>query len=1128
MKRIIGLVFVAASCLFAAPESVERARELERGGQALDARAAFAQAVAEAPSDPETLLAYAEFLDRYADPDRTDAYRKALAAASGDEQKRRLSWRLAVLELLAGDGEAAQKAVDQFNQASGSGLAFNGVETNSTDENQGYGWTEVPGLLNSFLRMSALSTDLEPVDMMPALARNIVTGGYRSARGSESLQATEYLKLLTQYLTQAGELEQFAGANLTIDVPACESIETAQLLKILGYRLRNECGPNAVIETVNPSRAFLSIDSAFPLAELEEAYRREEEFHLPYQPTRLPVLYGPEYWSEASESKVEGSFIDRFIGDPAVSRLYVALAKMHRPTALALKERVPADRLKNYANVIDFFGESFEIIDGAAVLPGGQAAAATWRKLVGANPANGAEFFQALVELDDGWMGAYFDALSRTRGEAQRYFADPSRLERFYMALRGRVTSPGPARPIFRATGDLLLMTARVEFDSNAQPRVPGGLEVWRDLFVRHPHGTYDGKLTRSAERWSSADDLVEALFGLSRKAIEKQPLKMFLAISNIDRRRSQRLEPATVARMTLAFPKYGGLFSVLTGSPAISDKTIVAYLDVVEEIDDIGRPARKADMAGVFQALSSLWEILVRQGQIPTDKAGPTLDEVVGVFAEVRNEENLFDAGRRGALVLLRAAGSSIDAPQESFISLLAGSPGEGERGTHEEIVGRLNTLFNQQRLVSLKTLFDLADHLERVSRGESFNVAMANRLAATISEVRLPRSELSTEESNAFGRGGWVDTHIRDQRGLNLRRSVDKARGDPQQLLGIRGEIAPVLRDTLVGLVYVYYTPPGAELIRANPLFVRSHDFLGPDQARSWTRARVQGSGWPNSGGGRIIGSLASLPYALNDAEQNFMVPTERQALIWQDLAPQVLLGATVPKWWKVDPDDLHYVGLNLRLGNAILAAAALDSELRHDVLRRLRRRVEPARIWHALNHFEHGRAGDAVSQIAPAEVSELAISMMADNRDAALAVGPVFVEEIERLNTAVPAAERLDRIGRAFGVPHPDLAGTYLPEFLSLPLFPTMMGYSSRVLAESWESTNIYWAALADEAHLAPAELNLRIPEWTQGAIERIFATHLEDWPALMRSMRIVGDRYRLQMRARMQSQLQAAAQ
>jgi len=1126
MIRIIGLVFVAASCLFAASESVERARELERNGQGLEARGAFSDAVADAPSDAETLLAYAEFLDRYADPERTEAYRKALAVATDDEQKRRLSRRLAVLELLAGDEEGAQKAVEHYKQAGGSGLAFQSVETDTTNENQGYGATEVPGLLNSFLRMSALSTDLDPADMLPALARNVVTGGYRSTRGMESLQATEYLKLLTQYLTQARELEQFAGANRTIDVPACESAETAQLLKILGYRLRNECGPDAVIETVNPSRAFLSIDSAFPLAELEEAYRREQEFHLPYLPTQIPVLYGPEYWGAASESKADGSFIDKFIGDPSLARLYVAMTKMHRPTAQALKDKVAAEGLKNYANVLDFFGESFEIKGGAAVLPGGQATAATWQKLVGANPANGPEFFQAMVELDDGWMAAYFDALSRTGGEGQLYFTESSRLERFYQALRGRVTSPGPARPIFRATGDLLLMTARLEFDSNAQLKVPGGLQVWQDLFISHPHGKYDGKLTRSAERWSTADDLVEALFGLSRKFIENQPLKMFLAISNIDRRRSQRLDPATVQAMTLAFPEYGGLFSVFTTSPGISDKTIVSYLDVAKEIDGVNRQTRKADTVGVFQALSSLWEILVRQGQIPEAKAGPALDEVVSLFAAAGNEENLFDAGRRGALALLTAAGASVDTPQESFISLLAGSPGEGERGTHEEIVGQLETLFNQQRLVSLKTLFDLSDHLERVSRGESFNVAMANRLAATISEVRLPRSELSTEEANSFGRGGWVDTHIRDQRNLNLRRSVDKAQGDSQELLGIRGEIAPVLRDTLVGLVYIYYTPPGAELIRANPLFVRSHDFLGPDQMRSWNRARVQGSGWPNSGGGRIIGSLTSLPYALNDAEQNFMIPTERQALIWQDLAPQVLLGATVPKWWKVDPNDLHYVGLNLRLGEAILAAAAFDSELRDDALGRLRRRVEPARIWNALNHYEHGRAASAVSVIAPAEAFELAISMMADNRDAALAVGQVFVEEIERLNSSVPAAERLQRIGRDFGVPHPDLAGTYLPEFLSLPLFPTMMGYSSRVLAESWESTNIYWAALADEAHIAPAELNLRIPQWTQGAIERIFATHLEDWPAFLHSMRTVGDRYRTQMRARMKSQMQAA--
>ena len=60
---------------------------------------------------------------------------------------------------------------------------------------------------------------------------------------------------------------------------------------------------------------------------------------------------------------------------------------------------------------------------------------------------------------------------------------------------------------------------------------------------------------------------------------------------------------------------------------------------------------------------------------------------------------------------------------------------------------------------------------------------------------------------------------------------------------------------------------------------------------------------------------------------------------------------------------------------------------------------------------------------------------------------------------------------------------------------------MGYSSRIMAESWESNTLYWAALADEIHLPPSQLNVLIPEWTQKLVEQIFASHLEDWPALL---------------------------
>ncbi len=69
----------------------------------------------------------------------------------------------------------------------------------------------------------------------------------------------------------------------------------------------------------------------------------------------------------------------------------------------------------------------------------------------------------------------------------------------------------------------------------------------------------------------------------------------------------------------------------------------------------------------------------------------------------------------------------------------------------------------------------------------------------------------------------------------------------------------------------------------------------------------------------------------------------------------------------------------------------------------------------------------------------------------------------------------------------------------------------------MAESWESNTLYWAALADELSVAPPELNVRIPEWTRRLVEQIFASHLEDWPAVLKSLRAVGEDVRARSRA-----------
>jgi hypothetical protein len=128
-----------------------------------------------------------------------------------------------------------------------------------------------------------------------------------------------------------------------------------------------------------------------------------------------------------------------------------------------------------------------------------------------------------------------------------------------------------------------------------------------------------------------------------------------------------------------------------------------------------------------------------------------------------------------------------------------------------------------------------------------------------------------------------------------------------------------------------------------------------------------------------------------------------------------------------------------------------------------------------------------------------------------------------EIRRLAAAQPEAVSDAAISRLFGTPKPTLANSFQPELLNLRTFPTLMGYSSRILAESWESNLLYFAALADQIHAQPEELNVLVPEWTQRTLEHIFASHLEDWPALLRSLQTVGEQVRAESQALLNASL-----
>jgi hypothetical protein len=315
-------------------------------------------------------------------------------------------------------------------------------------------------------------------------------------------------------------------------------------------------------------------------------------------------------------------------------------------------------------------------------------------------------------------------------------------------------------------------------------------------------------------------------------------------------------------------------------------------------------------------------------------------------------------------------------------------------------------------------------------------------------------------------------------------------------------------------VGLNYAYYEPPGAQILHHNPLFIRSHDFsaetvMGMEHV--WQAPQLFGTGFPAGGGAHLVGSLADLPYVLCQAEQNFIAPENVQALIWEQVVPGLLTSAIIPRWWGVSRNEMHAVALHQREGEELLVAAVQDHALREKVLSVLANRMSPQRLERVQRALADDHLAALMPHLLPADTFYLSVEFRRKFPTQEASWGP-SARELTDLIHDHPEDVRWERISRDFGVPHPVLAQTYTRELLNLEPFPTFTGYSSRLLAESWDSNNLYWARLADEQGYSPAMLNRLAPQLTHRMVEKIFASEFEDWPALLRAAREAGEEFR----------------
>src|SRR5208283_3883834 len=507
----------------------------------------------------------------------------------------------------------------------------------------------IPGPLRSFLRMAGISQKVSPEEVLPLLSRNVYIQGYEGPT-----RPTEFLILLRRYVSQARELADLAASHeMSIRVSSC--VEAQPLLRILGYRIRGNCGePGTSLLTEDPERAFLAIDSGFPLPQLEQTLQGGKPFEYAYTSVPVPVLFAESDWTKASKKNyVESSkdLLDTILIDPKVARLYWAFSKLDLETSRYLQRSIGIGKLLPYAAVLDFYGRRLSISGGRVIVPGGVNAEPAWQDLVGASPTNPAAFVQKLVAKDKGWLAAYFDALSR----------------------------------------------------------VSGNLQVWKEIVLEGENSSFTRKSGMRSSSLSTPDELVKVLFALSRAPTDSGPLQVYMAISELDSRRipERRLAPETFRLLARKFEEFSDQYRIFSEFPELSDDSITLFLNVAQGLNT-APSAMRGNAFGTFQAMVGIWQILARQGEIPKLEFNDSWQQVVKPFAAMRSAPQLYDAGRTSLAELFRSATGKPRPSQDEIIELLAGPPQTTPEGMriHRELAGRIRSVLDDQRLVSLDKL--------------------------------------------------------------------------------------------------------------------------------------------------------------------------------------------------------------------------------------------------------------------------------------------------------------------------------------------------------------------------------------------------------------------------------------
>jgi tetratricopeptide (TPR) repeat protein len=692
-------------------------------------------------------------------------------------------------------------------------------------------------------------------DFFEEYARTIVTrlGADKKAAEIYRDELLEYFDKVRQLSAWGQTADNRVTIRLSLESKAAKAL-TQRVVEFLGYKLKTSRGKVALDAGEKKAAArkqellsALAVDQVG----MEEALEGGKDFILEIENGSAPVAFGEAVWMKEFAGKSGGSksLAELLVRVPEAAQLYAGLASASRPAAHALLQSPGLRAMAGgrEPELLFAYGAALALDErGRVHLPGGWAAAGVWQKLVQADPASPAAFFQQLMRREDGKLLAYFASLSQIDELHQRFFTrTPERLAAYFELFRNapEVKRGAALRMRQHSFADFL---REIPLEDDLSVRWPGSAEVW--MVAR---GTSDvGKSQRLMKKVKKAvapaeeDDI---LLRMARRRYEAShevhsQLENFLAVSRLDARRERPLTETEALLMAQSVTETSGAFPYFLVFTELGEEDYRKFLRFAERMGQ----AHGVDtnlLLTHFYAPAELLSLLRQEEALNKAQASALFSALCGRLEKAAGRAEWAEASA-AALAEIRAAVKPREADVQAetwWVDILSGPRGPAADGADPGAQRRdaMRRFLQMQKAPEIDLLLRMTAMAQELARKPREAAALATALERD--GAGLPRMELSKQQKpkpeqrqtlesfNAMGLSRLL---------LEVKKQATKKKLNPKTFEKLSrellAELAAPLGLAVLALDYAYFLRP-SDLAAEDAWLVRKHNFIPLDGGRT-----------------------------------------------------------------------------------------------------------------------------------------------------------------------------------------------------------------------------------------------------------------------------------------------------